>query len=332
MKCANPTLSRINQITGKRDFIEFRLASPLKKQLYTTPLNCGKCLFCRKKNAFSLAVRCVLHASLYEQNCFLTLTYDENKPNYHNKLSYKDIQDFKKRLRSYIDRKFQRKVEIFNVHEYGKNGKKHWHLVLFNFDFPDKTEFFMKNTHMIYTSEELNKIWGHGHCSIGSVTEASAMYQAQYTQKDIKNGNENSEKKAKSNHKGIGFPYFKKHYRQILLLGYVPFGDQKIPIPRSFERIAHKHYSHFYEPINFFKTTERERLYTPFKAGEENREIADLYIYYRDTIKAEKILELSEKWEQVISKHLQTGEKPDFIKSAENALYDYKNKNSVEKF
>lgn len=41
-------------------------------------------------------MRCVLHASLYKENCFITLTYDESKDGYHNNKEYADIQKFKK--------------------------------------------------------------------------------------------------------------------------------------------------------------------------------------------------------------------------------------------
>lgn len=266
---------------------------------------------------------------MYENNCFITLTYDETKENYHNNMDYSDIQKFKKSLRRKLEPK---KIEIFNVHEYGKNGKKHWHLVIFNHDFKDKEYLYTKNGNPIYQSNELAKIWKHGHNTVGSVTEASAMYQAQYTQKDIKNGNTNNKKKAKSNHSGIGLPYFMRHYRQILSLGYVPFGDKRVPIPRSFIRRAHKHYCHYYDQSYFFHTVDRKRWYTPFNNGDALKDLADLYIYYRDNIKQPHIKQLEEEWNETIAKHLETEEKPNFIKSAENFMYDLQNKNNAEQF
>ena len=38
---------------------------------------CGKCLECRLDHARQWADRCILEASEYDDNCFLTLTYDD---------------------------------------------------------------------------------------------------------------------------------------------------------------------------------------------------------------------------------------------------------------
>lgn len=274
-------------------------------------------------------MRCVLHASLYKENSFLTLTYDEKKEGYHNELQYEDIQKFKKRLRKHCSPK---KIEIFNVHEYGKNGKKHWHLIVFNHSFKmDKTYFTTKNSNPLYTSKTLDKLWTHGHCTIGDVSTASAMYQAQYSQKDIKNGTVLTNRSSKSNHSALGKPYFLKHYKQILKLGYIPFEGTKRPLPRYFEKIAHKHYSHFYEQINFQDTKDRKALYRPFKNSEQLLDMADLYLEYKK-IKQEKINKIALDWDEIINNHLKTNAEPDFRKSAENYLHDYKQKNQKEIF
>lgn len=304
------------------------MASTLVKQSDHIVFDCGKCIFCRKKRAYELACRCVLHASLYKQNCFLTLTYDETKPGYHNNFEYSDIQKFKKKLRRKCEPK---KIEIFNVHEYGKKGKKHWHLIVFNHDFEDKEIHTYKEGRPLYKSDSLSKIWGNGNCSIGEVEAASAMYQAQYMEKDLKNGNITNGKRSHSKHSGIGGAYFKRNYRQILSLGYVPVDGRKLPLPRYFQRLAHKHFCHFFERSAFNDTSERRALYRPFKLGEANEEIAILYGRYV-TQKKERIQELEKEWSEFILDHLTKKETPDFIKSAENALYDLRNKNNLERF
>lgn len=302
------------------------MASPIFKfHQHQQVFNCGKCLHCRKKKAYELACRCVLHSSLYENNCFLTLTYDEKKDGYHNEFQYADIQQFKKRLRSQVWRKHQKRIEVFNVHEYGSNGKKHWHLIVFNHDFTDKTLYTKKNNISIYTSKELEKLWPYGFNTIGDVSTASAMYQAQYAEKDFKYGNFKNKKKSHSKHSGIGGAYFKKNYSQILRLGYVPVDGKRMPVPRYFQKIAHKHYSHYYEKSNFFDTPHRKALYRPFKNGEENKHIAECYILYKQ-IKDEKLVELKQKWDDVILQELTTGKEPDFIQSNLNALHDLSKK------
>lgn len=270
-------------------------------------------------------MRCVLHASLYDDNCFLTLTYDEEKNGYINQRIYSHIQDFKKNLRRYCDYHFQKRIQIFNVHEYGRNGKKHWHLVVFNHDFEDKILHTIKNGHSLYRSDVLSEKWKYGFHTIGNVTLASAMYQSQYMQKDLQYGHRNSPRQCHSKHSGIGRDYFLQNYRQILTLGYVPFAGRKIPIPRYFEKLALKHYSHFHVPENFEDTTYRKKLFTKFKPGEANEEISDLYRKYYDA-KQIKVAQLTEEWESFIEDYIYNDEKTDFVKTGENLLYDLKNK------
>lgn len=327
MKCADPVLCYTNE-KGRRLCRHFTLANDEVKRLHQLVFDCGQCLFCRKKRSYELAARCVLHASLYKDNCFLTLTYDEKKEGYHNDFQYEDIQKFKKRLRRHCRDK---KIQLFNVHEYGKNSKKHWHLICFNHNFDDKTLHTRSSGLPLFTSRTLQKLWPHGFSTIGDVSTASAMYQAQYVEKDLKNGNRTNKKKSHSKHSGIARPYFLKHYRQLLTLGYVPINGTKIPLPRYFEKLSHRHWCHFYAPGAFKDTHARKALYRPFKRESPNKEIADLWTQYFQ-LKEQKIAERQHNWDQLISEHLTSKSVPDFIKSEFNALYDLKNKNTQEKF
>lgn len=344
MKCYDPVLCYTDP-KGNKQYRHFSLATDLfilKHQGHLV-FNCGQCLHCRKKRAYELAARCVLHASLYRHNCFLTLTYDEKKDNYHNVFEYPDIQKFKKKLRNtyrafYSDIKtrkkrnyYYQKIEIFNVHEYGKNGKKHWHLIVFNHQFKDRTMYSKSNGIPLYTSSILDGLWTHGFSTIGDVSEASAMYQAQYCEKDFKNGHAGTSKKSDSKHSGLGKAYFDKHYSQILKLGYIPFNGRKMPLPRYFIKLARKHYAHFYDHSLFADTYQRKAIYRPFSNGLAKQEIADLYIEFRNT-QNNAILELQKNWDEVISHYLTTKEDPDFIKSGSNTNYDLKNKQTFERF
>lgn len=335
-KCADPVLCYTQG--GARLFRHYSLASPIVRLHHQLVFSCGKCVFCRKKRAYELAVRCTLHASLHKQNSFVTLTYDEKRDGYHNKFHYPDIQLFKKKFRRFVDYHFERKVQVFNVHEYGKNGKKHWHLVVFGFDFSEDPDdrltrrlYTVSGDHRIFYSPRLELLWPSGFNTVGSVTEASAMYQAQYTQKDIKNGNSLSERKAHSKHSGIGRDYFLRHYHQILSLGFIPVGGRRVPIPRYFLKLAHRHWCHFFEPSAFFDNKERKRLYAPFKEGEENLDLALCYKNFL-SLRKEKIAELVAEWDDFIQQHAFSDEKPDFLRSAENYLYDLNNKKGLEEF
>lgn len=333
MKCFDPTLCFITSKTKV-----YRSWSIAQKSVYLRGIkpafvfNCGKCIVCRKRRSIELAARCVLHASLYSHNMFLTLTYDEKLPGYHNNFDYSDVQKFKKRLRQFVFRELGSRIEVFNVHEYGKMGKKHWHLIVFGFSFSDKEFFTQKNSHPLFTSRRLSSLWPFGFSTIGDVSEASAMYQAQYMEKDFRNGNVGTKFKSISKHSGLGGPYFLAHYSQLLRLGYIPFSGRKLPLPRYFQRLAHKHWCHFNDQSAFFPTSFRkEGLYRPFAPGDENLEISRLFEVYR-SMKEEKILEFEADFDAVISQFISTKDCPDFVLSGSNIAYDHRNKITQEVF
>lgn len=327
MKCADPVLC----YEGK--YRHYSLATPVFRLLAKAVFNCGQCIFCRKRRASELALRCVLHASLSPHNCFLTLTYDEKQESYHNNFEYADIQKFKKKLRRHCEYHYNQKIQVFNVHEYGKHGKKHWHLVVFGWRPKDLETFPNRSSMPIYCSRVLQKIWTRGFSSVGDVTEASALYQAQYTQKDVKNGNLLSSKQAHSKHSGIGRDYFLQHYDQILRNGFVPHDGRKFPVPRYFVRIAHKHYSHFFATENFFDTPDRKRLYVPFNFRNNwpNIQIANLYQGFIAQ-RQKQVDDLILDWDDFINEHAFSKETPDFRKAAENYLYDLDNKKAKDAF
>lgn len=331
MKCYDPVLCYTDQ-SGKRHLRHFSLASEVIIRAHQLVFDCGKCVFCRRKDSIELAARCVLHASVYGlENCFLTLTYDESREGYSNELEYIHIQKFKKSLRTWLAERWQKRCEIFNVHEYGRKGKKHWHLVVFGWQFKDREVLRDEGEYKLYTSAQLAKFWPFGFSSVGDISEASAMYCSLYMNKDFKHGHVGTAKQSKSTHSGIGRAYFLRHYRQILMLGYVPFSGKRIPLPRYFEKLAHKHWAHFYQEDLFWDVFDRKARYRPFKDGEASREIAELFILYSER-KAEIVKDLEAEWQEVISRYVKDFSEPDFVKSAQNALYDLRNQITEEKF
>ena len=144
---------------------------------------CGKCIGCRLEYARQWAMRCMHEASLHEENCFLTLTYnDENLP-YGCTLVKKDVQDFMKRLRYHTGLR----LRFYLCGEYGDEDlRPHYHACIFGYDAPDKK--FLRLTpkgHKLYTSPTVEKIWKHGYITVGSVSFESAGYCARYVTKKI---------------------------------------------------------------------------------------------------------------------------------------------------
>lgn len=147
-------------------------------------LACGQCIGCRIDRSKMWAVRCMHEASLYENNCFITLTYsDEHLPENGN-LDYTHFQKFMKRLRKRFSK---RNIRFYMCGEYGElNWRPHFHAILFNFKFDD-LEVWKKtgSGSKIYRSKSLEEIWPFGHSSVGEVTLQSAGYVARYVMKKI---------------------------------------------------------------------------------------------------------------------------------------------------
>lgn len=145
---------------------------------------CGQCMGCRLEYSRVWAVRCSHEASLYEDNCFVTLTYSDDTLPFNGSLVKADFVGFHKRLR---DRVGYGRFRFYACGEYGETtNRPHYHAILFNYDFPDKQLFTTSRSgHRLYTSEFLNDVWGFGHCQIGSVSFDSAAYVARYVTKKV---------------------------------------------------------------------------------------------------------------------------------------------------
>jgi len=142
-------------------------------------LPCGRCTGCRLERSRQWAMRCVHEASLYDHNCFITLTYAENPISFRKS----DLQKFFKRLRHHFP---NATIRYFACAEYGERlNRPHFHACIFGFDFPDKVLLSVRGGVNLYRSDILSDIWGLGFCSIGDVTFESAAYVARYVLKKI---------------------------------------------------------------------------------------------------------------------------------------------------
>lgn len=161
-------------------------------------LPCGQCRECRLSRSRVWALRCVHEASLYSENCFVTLTFNDDNLNPQGTLVKSDFQKFMKRLR-----KHHNGLEAVNVHsgessrihfpiryfhcgEYGsKLTRPHHHACIFNFDFHDKRLWKIRDGVRLYRSPELERLWPYGYCTVGDVTFESAAYVARYIMKKV---------------------------------------------------------------------------------------------------------------------------------------------------
>lgn len=214
-------------------------------------LPCGQCMGCRLNRSLQWALRCVHEAKQYDDNCFVTLTYNDAHLPANGSLIVEEHQRFVKRLKSYVRRKYGKDaadgIRFYMCGEYGERlGRPHFHFCFFNFDFADK-KYKRVNAlgDRIYTSEILDKVWGRadpGMCEIGSVTFKSAAYVARYITKKITGddavayyGDKLPEYTAMSN--GIGKGWFQKWSKDVFPSDFVVHEGRKHRVPRYYANL-----------------------------------------------------------------------------------------------
>jgi len=174
--------------TGRRRVV-FRVADALTDRPIQVP--CGQCVGCRLERSRQWAIRCMHEAALYDNNCFITLTYNDDNLPAGKTLVLEDFQKFMKRLRKF----FPQTIRFFHCGEYGEiNARPHYHACLFNCDFPDRKLYKVVGEHRLYTSQILDNLWSVngnslGFATVGDVSFESAAYVARYVMKKVTGGN-----------------------------------------------------------------------------------------------------------------------------------------------
>lgn len=170
----------VNPSTDKRSIV-FNLKEGFSDMAVDLP--CGQCIGCRLERSRQWAIRCVHEASLYENNCFITLTYSNKNLPPEGTLQVEDFQKFMKRLRKHYEPKT---IRFFHCGEYGERfSRPHYHACIFNLDFHDRELIQEREDGNYYRSQILDEIWGLGHAIVGDVTFESAAYVARYITKKI---------------------------------------------------------------------------------------------------------------------------------------------------
>lgn len=211
-------------------------------------LPCGQCLECRLKRSHQWAVRCVHEAQMHEDNCFITLTFNDYELVMRDQrsINVKDFQNFMKKLRNSTFKK----IRFFHCGEYGeKFMRPHYHAILFGYDFPDKVLFADRGGKKLYVSQKLNDLWPYGFSTIGDVTFDSAAYVARYCTKKITGDNADNhymtedgemltpEYCTMSRRPGIGKTWFEKYQSDVYPHDYCEVEGKKIPPPRYYDEL-----------------------------------------------------------------------------------------------
>lgn len=143
--------------------------------------------------SISWSVRCQHESQCWENNAFLTLTYDDEHLPWDGSLSGEEPRLFIRYLRRHLTgvqlappecpfNGGRSPIRYFGCGEYGtKRGRAHYHLLLFNVRFTDTTPVGKAT----YTSSLVSRLWKHGSHLIGTVNPGSASYVAGYALKKV---------------------------------------------------------------------------------------------------------------------------------------------------
>lgn len=146
---------------------------------------CGQCMPCRYNKRRIWMHRIMLEAAQYDDNAFVTLTYnDENLPA-GGTLVMEDYKLWLKRLR---DRVAPSRFRYFLVGEYGDESERpHYHAALFGFkscEFGQST-YTARRLSCCYWCDLVRDTWGKGNVYLGRLEDDSAGYMAGYVTKKM---------------------------------------------------------------------------------------------------------------------------------------------------
>lgn len=200
---------------------------------------CGHCLLCRIAEYKDWALRCFLESREYDNNQFITLTYDEeNEPD--DGVSKEEISRFMHNIREYFSRKHKHTgIRFYACGEYGgKTQRAHYHILLFNCPpFGDEKKYIKtKRNHTLYSSEILAHLWGKGFCTIGAVTRQSCDYVTRFRLKNF-DRNQDLLCHSMSTQKGIGYDYLVRNFDHIIAEDKIQVtGTIVSSLPRFYDR------------------------------------------------------------------------------------------------
>lgn len=219
MPCYHP----INAWRTERNTITLRIEKGIPSTHLELP--CRKCIGCRLDIARQWAIRCVHESSMHKENCFITLTYNQQNLPQGGTLVKKDVQLFMKRLRDLLHRAdVKSKIKYYAVGEYGSKGDRpHYHILLFGFNFPDRYLLYQDHTTTLHTSQVLQSLWPAGFVTIGDLNFNTACYCARYVQKKYVGDNPDDHYQGRipefalmsRQNGGIGYSWFQKYQNDL---------------------------------------------------------------------------------------------------------------------
>ena len=190
-----------------------------------TKIPCGACYQCKNLRSHDWATRVQHELGDHNENCALTLTYDDEHLPTKPEEKKTQFQKFMKRLRVQHDHK----ILHMTSHEYGSKFQRlHHHAIIFGHSFHDMQYFKTseKGT-KLYKSRLLDKTWKCGHAMIGEANAQLGYYIASYNtknhvhEKTLESGeiSELKDSMDASKRPAIGLNYLRRNYWQLVKSG-----------------------------------------------------------------------------------------------------------------
>lgn len=267
-------------------------------------LPCGKCLECTLGDKRGWTARALCENQMHDTSSFITLTYaDEFLPE-DGSLCRAELKSFTDRLRTQIKRKYNgKKIVIFGCGEYGGNpgdpvktpeGRPHYHLCIFGFDFPDKYVFKISGSGFpIYRSPFLESIWSLGHSSVQTLEFGDMAYCAGYVDKkalkrataeqnhcgkkyvgrgkyvvDMNNGLlREAEFRVYPVRPALGREWLNKFFNDAYPSGFIVVDGKKFSVPKYYDKVAKER-----DPLMFEEVRKERREKALLRAAENTPE------------------------------------------------------------
>lgn len=164
---------------------------------------CGKCIGCRLDYSKQWATRIMKEAEQWENNWFLTLTYDPENVPWQSSINLETgeyvqgmtlqpehLTKFLKDLRRYWKYHYNEdNIRFYACGEYGgKTQRPHYHVAVMNWNIPGGLlkEWKKSQNGMYYQCETVAKIWKKGFICLAKLEWESAAYVARYMLKKQK--------------------------------------------------------------------------------------------------------------------------------------------------
>jgi len=256
--------------------IDGRVTFVRKDAISNLQLPCQSCIGCRLERSRQWGVRIMNEAQLYQDNMFITLTYDDDHLPIDESINVNHFQTFMKKYRNSLNTRvynlhtgrnnnitlIKDRIRFFHCGEYGEDDRRpHYHAIIFNHQFGDLTKW----KENLFLSEKLKSIWQNGFISIGNVTIERAQYVAKYIIKKItgkhaqehyshitRYGEEVSltpEYITMSRRPGIGSRCYDKYQDDIFPSNFITFKGVKMSAPKYYSNKLKEDNPHEYEKL-----------------------------------------------------------------------------------